>query len=79
MKLQTKEDPAFTGWCERVDELSRKHTGLAGAEFEHDFRAMYEAGCTPEGFVLAQMEDHDLDDIALNHWSGKGGLKELAT
>lgn len=70
-------DPAFAGWVERVDALARKHTGLPATEFEPDLRRMYDAGSTPEGFVLTMIEKFDLEDIALNHWTGEGGLREL--
>ena len=72
----SSDDPAFAGWVGRVDALSRKHTGLPAAEFEPDLRRMYDAGSTPEGFVLAMIEKFDLEDIALDHWSGQGGLRE---
>jgi hypothetical protein len=70
-------DPAFTGWIERVDAISREHAGLPASEFEPDLRRMYDAGATPEGFVFSMMEDFDLEDIALNPWTGQGGLQEL--
>ena len=65
-------------WVARVDEISRKHTGLPASEFEHSLQRYYDAGSTPEAFVLAMIDKFDLEDRQLNEWTGKGGLREFS-